>query len=188
MAKGKILKNTEKEHKKQVNKGYFQTQIRENGPNFMGMKTAESIQRDANKIFNDFIFNSIDIESHYVYFEDPTFLSNLIKVADINAQYHYMTYLGLHQFLSQNSIQPIYGINVDAYVSVMYQHQKLSELYSLISQAMNSILSGNDARYVLHTLASMVQQKYFKNISFTNNTFVIAPPRPEPRIIERRPY
>lgn len=187
MAKGgKILRNTEKDHRKQVNKGYFQTQIRENGINFLGVKTAESIQRDANRIFNDFIYNSIDIEQHYSYFEDPTFLSNLIKVANLNANYHYMTYFGLYQFVAYGNDPSMYGIDSNTVANMMSHHYKLYELYTNFSMAMNSILSGNDAKSVLYTLSNMVQQKCFKNISMTNNTFVIAPPRPEPRFIERR--
>lgn len=151
---------------KRNNNGYFTQNIQALGKDFLNRKNAMDIQRDANRIFNDIARNSIDLERDYKYFEDATFVQNLLIVAQDNLNYHWATLTGLNQFLM------MYPDSDQSYYMIRDMHQKSVEAYTLYVQALNSILSGNNIYCVLQMLIQMMQQKYNRG-NVLNNTFIV---------------
>lgn len=78
---------------------YFETNIARFGENFIFNKSPIDIQKDALKrVFKDMIYGNIDYAKFGRYFQIPTFVDNLLAVAESEGKMQYITFIALRDY------------------------------------------------------------------------------------------
>ena len=149
-----------KGNKKQKQKpGYFETNIKQYGEDFLEKKTARDISRDAQKVFRDIAFqNPQSMQNIARYFLVRQFVSNLALVAGENCNKRYATYLGLSTFYqTQGQNASNMGININQYLAEATNEYNT---YSVILTGLNNIItvlnSGYDEQTMLYNITNIL--------------------------------
>lgn len=159
-----MANNKNNKKKKQQRPGYFQQNVQQFGEDFLERKTAKDIERDSQRVFKDIAFQSPEAMDNIVqYFENRTFLANLVTSANETLMERYAIYLGLStylQMIQQNPQQAANGFNIEKY---LIKAKNNYDAYCIIVQYLNNIVSvintGYDQSWVyvniLNNLRSM---------------------------------
>lgn len=107
---------------------YFSLNIEKYGDNFLATRPVSDIQRDARKkIFKDMIYGNIDYGIYGKYFQDITFLDNLIVQANSLAMRNQIIATALYNYqltvYSDPTIRQIYQ-----------QYFNIYQIYAIISK------------------------------------------------------
>lgn len=144
--------------KKQGNRrnmrNYFQTNIEQNGEDFLSRKTPLDIQKDAKKIFLDIAHGSINIERDAIYFTNVSFLMNLLSVAQDNLNYHSFTANGMKQIINQAGVKQI----DQWFIKVLDRHEYCARAYNIVCKYITNILNNQGATICLTQMVQELQQ------------------------------
>lgn len=122
---------------REKNINYFSNGIQKYGENFIALKSAQDIQRDAKKkIFKDMVFGNINYDLYGKYYTDANFLDNIITVAQNERDIHWVEGEALEQY---DATHP--GGTIAKYKSV--QHKNTAAALHAIYCALTNIRSDN---------------------------------------------
>lgn len=129
--------------KKKKNNGYFQRNVQQNGENFLMKKTAKDIRYDFKNIFRDIAHSDPekDIPALVDYFNNFTFICNLVTSANQEFQASNATYIGLQMYINAGQRGEVYiDPNAGLYEQMMIAQNQASA-YSIIAAHLNNIVS-----------------------------------------------
>lgn len=129
--------------KKKNNNGYFKRNTQQNGPNFLMNKTAKDIRYDFRNIIRDIAHSDPeeDIPDIVNYFNNFTFINNLLMSANQEFQIANATYMGLQMYINAGQRGEVY---IDPNIG-LYEHmivtQNQAAAYATIVGHLNNIVT-----------------------------------------------
>lgn len=144
-------------NKQRQNNDYFTKNIKQQGENFIGRKTATELQKDAIFIFRDIAKGNIDISKYGCYFEDDTFLTNCIIAANAKLIYSTISRDGVQALIEKNNM---YGVADPVVYTVLQNHINTVTAYGIILANLTAIQNTNDINY-LYVMANQLKQYRF---------------------------
>lgn len=158
-AKPRKKSQAEKRNEKKMRNSWFTQQYDAYGENFSNFKNSQDIRRESFRIFKSLADGAIDLDKHIKCFDDPIFVDVLKTVAYENMQYHYVTQMGLDQYINNAAVNNIY---VDGMIYENYsKHQRSAEAYCLLFQAFSNIQVTHDTVTVLSILMPLLNKYRF---------------------------
>lgn len=139
--------NNRNNNKKKQRPGYFQTNVQQYGENFLEMKTAKDINRDAQKVFRDIAYqNPESMKDITIFFMNRQFVSNLSIAATETGAKRYATYVGLNTFYQTNGQTGAanMGINIERYLA---EAKTEYDAYYVIMGYLNNIVTVLNSGY-----------------------------------------
>lgn len=158
---------------------YFNLQFQQLGDGWTGRITTLDVRKSAIRLFKDIANGNIDLEKDIQYFNEPSFTWNLKLAADDNAYANYSEWLGMSYIPNKDPVQE----------KICDEHYVRSQVYSVISQTMNNVLTGISINGGLQTSQLIgdlsIYLRDYRYV-FNGNYFTITRPDDGKLKVERR--
>lgn len=142
-----------KPQQRKTRPSYFQQNVQRFGPNFLDMKNAEQMQRDAIKIFRDIAMGNINIETDGVYFMNQQLLTCLIKEAQSALNVHIIHCNGATALLYT-------GQNDPSVRAVLESDQRSAQAYKILYDGLCALAATGDLNYLLVMTNNLRNYRY----------------------------
>ena len=127
--------------KKPNQNGYFASNIKRSGKDFLKLKRDDELRRDAPRIFKDIAFCFGDVGQIVPYFMDKRLVTILYQYAK-NASIEYsMTSKGLSTYVQNNAQDPTLSDPTLAIEDMIKTKAKLASAYSIINGSLNNLIN-----------------------------------------------
>lgn len=127
--------------KRKARPSYFQQNVQRFGPNFLDLKNAEQMQKDAVKVFRDIAMGNINLNNDGEFFLNQQFLACCIKEAEAILNTHIVHCNGCSALIYA-------GQGNDFVSAVLEKDQRSAQAYKILYDGLCALSATGDLNYL----------------------------------------